>query len=197
MGSTMPESAALTAQISIADGSGDPIGKVEVITQGGEVAASTTMEDSSGICTLTIEKPGTYYYLRITRDGKITAVTAPVWVDTYEDLGVLSFTSDAAKPAQGTDANLMLTLYNHEDVPFVVEKVTFSLQNEILQQFFAPGSVEPVGQMEIPLTYSQDTPGIVTIIVSVEGSIADLPRSYQTSITLRYQAPEAQLQSME
>lgn len=197
MGSTMPEAATLTAQVSVMDGSGDPIGRIEVVTEGGAMAASTTLEDSCGTCSLTIEKPGAYYYLRIVRDGKTIAVTAPVWVDTYEDLGVSAFTSDVAKPVQGTQANLTLTLYNHEDVPFVVEKVTFRLGNDILQQIFAPGSVETVGQMEIPLTYTQETPGIVTIIASVEGTIADLPRSYQTSITLRYQAPEAQLQTIE
>ena len=197
MGSTMPEAATLTAQVSITDGSGDPIGQVEVITEGGEVAASTTLEDSGGTCTLKIEKTGAYYYLRITRNGKIIAVTAPVWVDTYEDLGVSAFTTDAAKPVQGTGANLTLTLYNHENVPFAVEKVTFSLGNEVLQQIFAPGSVEPIGKLEIPLTYTQESPGMVTIIASVEGTIAGLTRSYQTSITLRFQAPEAQLQSIE
>ena len=197
MGSIIPETAILTAQIRLADGSGDPIGRVEVITDGGKVASSTTITESSGSCSLDLTTSGSYYYLRIRRGEEIVAVTAPVWVDAYEDLGIADFISDAAKPAQGTTANLTLKLYNHENVPFELEKVTFSVGIQILEQLFAPGTVAPVGSLEIPLPYTQGNPGAVTIVARVEGKIAGISRSYQKSITLRYQAPEAKLQSIE
>jgi hypothetical protein len=69
--------------------------------------------------------------------------------------------------------------------------------DQILEEIFAPGTVEPVGQLQIPMRYVQSMPGMVAVIVTVEGTVAGLSRNYQKSITLRYQSPEAQLQTVE
>ena len=192
MGSIIGESAALTAKIQLQDGSGDSIGRVEVVTDKGEVAASLTVPESRGEYELEVPAGGSYYYLRILRNEQIVAVTAPVWVDAYEDLGITGFASGVEKPEQGEPVLLTLTLYNHEDVPFVVETVTFTVNSDILETVSAPGSVEPVSQLEIPLTYTQETAGTVTITATVTGTIAGLPRTYQQEIRLLYQAPEAE-----
>lgn len=197
MGSILPQTKVLQADILLEDGSGDPIGRVEVITDDGKVAACQDVPESRASWSLELPEGGSYYYLRISRGGKITAVTAPVWLDTYEDLGITDLCSDAEKPIQGTAANLSLTLYNHENLPFVVEKVVFSTGTQEIQQLFDPGSVAPVGELTIPLAYTQQTPGAVTITATVTGTIAGLPRSYQKSITLRYQAPRAEQQPIE
>jgi hypothetical protein len=63
----------------------------------------------------------------------------------------------------------------------------------VIETVSVPGSVAPVGEMKIPLTYTQESPGAVTITATVTGTIGGLPRSYQTYITLRFQAPEAEL----
>lgn len=197
MGSILAETAALTADIRLEDGSGDPIGRVEVITDGGKVAASVEVTEASAECSLEIPLGGSYYYLRILRDGVITAVTAPVWVDTYEDLGISDFTADAAKPAQGTESHLTLTLFNQEDLPFVVESVTFCAGVEVIEDVTAPGSVPSVGELQIPLTYTQENAGTVTITATVTGTIGGLSRSYQKDIRLQYQAAGAQLLSVK
>ena len=162
LGSTLAETETLTADILLEDGSGDPIGLVEVITDQGTVAARTEVEEAVGACSLEVPTGGSYYYLRISRNGKTVAVTAPVWVDTYEDLGITEFASDVEKPEQGTDAALTLTLYNHEHLPFVVETVVFSIGDKIVETILDPGSVAPVGTLDIPITYTQVTAGTVT-----------------------------------
>ena len=191
MGSIMGEAAVLTAEILLEDGSGDPIGLVEVITDGGVVAESITVPESSSLVTLEVPSGGSYYYLRIVRDGAIAAVTAPVWMEKYEDLGIADFTADAEKPMQGTEVALSLTLFNHENLAFQVEQVTFAAGDEILEQLEDPGSVSPVSQMTIPLTYTQESAGSVTITAAVSGTIAGLTRNYETEITLLYQAEAA------
>lgn len=196
MGSTMKQAPSLRADILAADGSGQAIGRVEVVTDGGKVAASREIPEASGEYALDVPTGGSYYYLRILRDGEITAVTAPVWVDAYENLGISHLTADVEKPVQGTKTELTLTLYNQEDQPFVVERVTFAAGIQIIRQLDHPGSAAPLGTLEIPLTYTQDTPGAVTITATVTGTVAGLPRSYQKSITLYYQAPEAQMYSV-
>lgn len=191
MGSVIPEKQPLQAKVVLEDGSGDPIGRIEVVTDGGIVAASANIPESRGECSMNIGKTGSYYYLRILRNEEIVAVTAPVWVDSYEDLGIGDLTAEAEKPVQGTDAALMLTLFNMENLPFAIETVTFSTGNRIIRQLDAPGSVAPLGKLQIPLTYTQELPGTVTIAATVRGTVAGLSRSYQKTITLRFRSPEA------
>ena len=69
MGSVIPETAALTADIYLEDGSADAIGLVEVVTDGGEVVSSVVVPDSMGEISLEIPAGGSYYYLRISREG--------------------------------------------------------------------------------------------------------------------------------
>ena len=120
-------------------------------------------------------------------------MTAPVWIDGYEDLGIADFTADNKKPLQGTQTRLTLTLFNNEALPFVVENVTFSAGTQILQEVASPGSVAPLEELEIPLNHTQNTPGAVTITATASGTIAGLSRSYQQTITLHFQPPSAQL----
>ena len=193
MGSVMGEAASLTADIRLEDGSGDPIGLVEVITDGGEVAASLEIAASGAECALELPLGGSYYYLRIVRNERITAVTAPVWVDTYADLGITDFTADVEKPKAGTQAQLALNLFNQENLPFLVERVTFSIGEEVLETVTAPGSVAPLGTMEIPFAYAQESAGLVTITASVTGTIGGLSRNYQQDIRLYFQAVQVEL----
>ena len=197
MGSVLGEAASLTADIRLADGSGDAVGLVQVVTNGGKVVSSEEITESGGECALKVPTGGSYYYLRILRDGEILAVTAPVWVDKYEDLGIGDFTANAQKPMQGTPAELVLTLYNHENLPFQLESVTFTAGDQTIEQLDTPGSVAPLGELALPLTYTQETPGAVTIVATVTGTIGGLPRSYQKTITLHYQAPKAETRTVE
>ena len=191
MGSVMGDAPALTAEILVEDGSGDAVGRVEVVTDGGTVASFLTTTESRGEYTLALPTGGSYYYLRILRDGEIAAVTAPVWVDRYEDLGIADLTADVEKPEQGTETLLTLSLFNNESIPFVVESVTFSVGSQVIDTLSVPDGVAPVGEWQIPLRYSQANPGTVTITATVTGSIGGLPRSYQKQITLHFQAPAA------
>lgn len=192
MGSIMPEEEKLQAEIMLEDGSGDPIGQVEIVTEGGAVAASAAVAESRGELTLDMDQAGSYYFLRILRDSRIVAVTAPVWLERYEDLGIRDLTADTEKPLQGTEVNLSLTLFNQENLPFVVESVTFTIGTEEIAKVESPGSVAPLGELVIPLPYKRDLSGAVTILATVQGTIAGQERSFQKSIILRFRASEVQ-----
>lgn len=197
MGSEISKTETLTATILVEDGSGDPVGRIEVITDGGQVVASTTLSDSHGECSLNIAGDGSYYYLRILRNEKIVAVTAPVWVETYEDVGISDLTADKEKPVQGETVALDLTLFNHESLPFVVESVTFAVGKEEIGKVDRPGTVASLGTLTVPLTYAREVPGAVTVVATVKGSIGGLSRSYQKTLALRFRALEAPKQSVD
>lgn len=197
MGSILARPEMLRADILLEDGSGDPVDRVEVITDTGAVAAWTEIGEAAGTCSLEVPLGGSYYYLRILRNGSTAAVTAPVWVDDYEDLGIADFTSDTEKPALATPAALTLTLYNRENLPFLLERVTFAAGEEIFQTVTDSGAVTPLGKLEIPVTYSQETAGLVTVRATVTGSIAGLSKTFTADLTLHYQPGEAKLLAVE
>lgn len=64
-----------------------------------------------------------YYYLRITQPDGDVAVTAPVWMDGYDDIGIESFTSDTLTPVRDEEIKLTVELYNDEPVDFIVDPV--------------------------------------------------------------------------
>ena len=66
------------------------------------------------------------------------AVTAPVWLETYEDLGVEGLAAENPKPEVGTRTQLTLTLYNKESIPFHVNSVEFSPEGQLAETLAEP-----------------------------------------------------------
>ncbi len=190
MGSVIPEATPLTARIVVADDTDGGVGLVEVITEEGAVAASATAEGSE----LLLDVPGAagYYYLRITQPDGDIAVTAPVWVESYEDLGVADFAADNPKPDVGTEATMTLTLYNEESAAFAVESVAFFAGEQLLVTVLEPGTVAPAETLDIPVTCTRQEPGIMTICAKVIGTIAGITRTCDASVTMHWQPLEAQ-----
>ena len=83
---TAPAQVNITARIS--DPTDASIGTVEVIVNGGLVAASTVVTGNSQLVSFTLNNDYTYYYLRVTQPDTDTAVTAPVWTSDIENAGI-------------------------------------------------------------------------------------------------------------
>ena len=174
------------------------IGTVEVIVDGGVVAASRTVETSEE--TLTIAVPGghSYYYLRITQPDGDIAITAPVWMENYEDIGIGSFTADTEQPVQGQEVNLKLELYNQETMDFSIDSLRFTLkmlgtqektEDIVIREVSSPGLVPGAESFlyEVPFTWPNAGP--VEICATVTGSVAGETRTYEAALPLRY-APD-------
>lgn len=93
MGSTLAPASSYRASISIEDPDGEPVTLVEVVTDGGEVAASLVADAPLVEWSPTLRsETARYYYVRVTTESNeastlasqpgevgVTAVTAPVW----------------------------------------------------------------------------------------------------------------------
>jgi hypothetical protein len=93
MGSTLAPAASYQGFVSIQDPDGRAITRVEIVTDGGEVAASLAANGPSVEWAPSLRSATSrYYYVRVTTDGNdgsvlpgqspdedVTAVTAPVW----------------------------------------------------------------------------------------------------------------------
>lgn len=119
-----PEEVNIEAEIS--DPTDSAIGKVEVIVNGGKVAASQTLTNNSDKVSFKLNNDYTYYYLRITEPDGNTAVTAPVWTGDVEKAGIASITSDTVLPVNGESINLTTNLYNNEAIDLTVESIEYN-----------------------------------------------------------------------
>ena len=79
MGSILPDQDSISISAQISDPTDSADMKVEVIVNGGLVAATKTLSGGNGTVEFSLSDDYSYYYLRVTQaDGNI-AVTAPVW----------------------------------------------------------------------------------------------------------------------
>ena len=194
MGSVIADAQTLTANIVLEDPTDGNLGSVEVITDHGEVAACA--ESVSGELSLELTGGGSYYYLRVTQTDGDVAVTAPVWLESYEDLGVESFSADNPKPDVGTQVSLKLKLYNHENAPFRVESVEFTAGEQLLETVLLPGTVEPAETMELSVSCFGAEPGAMPVVAKITGTIAGASRTREASLTLHWQPLQAPMLSL-
>ncbi len=188
MGSVVPAGDSHTISLWIWDASEEPLGLIEVI--GSEEQVLYAKEISGCAEERTIRVPGgsAYYYLRITQQDGDVAVTAPVWAEGYENIGVASFEADKQVPVQGETVTLKLNLFNEEMVPFRLESAAFYAEDAKIQTLTEPGTVEPGSTLALETEYVHSGLGAVTFRAEVTGTLAGQTRSLEAELTLSYRS---------
>ncbi len=190
-GSTIGTADTLTAEISLSDPTDRGSCTVEVISAG-EPVATHVLESLPASCSVEVPVGHPYYYLRITQADGEFAVTAPVWVDDYGDIGVRGFVSSEAKPMEEQEILLSLELYNQEQLPFVLEKMEFFANDSLVHSLSDPGRVEPLSILPYSFPVTWEDPGQVTFRAEITGTVDGAARSFEQTLTLVYQAKEAE-----
>ena len=181
MGTVMGITEGLEASVILDDPTDGPEALVEVIGSGGTVLVSGNPVDGS--LTLPLPDGFPYYFLRITQPDGDVAVTAPVWVDDYTDMGIEDFSADTDSPIAGQGVTLTLELYNREEIPLEVTGVSLYLDGEKLGDFTAAGNL----RYTFPLLWEH--PGELRLTVVVLGAVNGAERSYEAELTLSFGAP--------
>ena len=180
MGSVMGAAEGLEAGVVLDDPTDGPEAAVEVIGTGGAVLAAG--DTSGGTLTLPVPDGYPYYFLRVTQPDGDTAVTAPVWVDAFTDMGIGDFSAETASPLAGQTVNLTLLLYNREEIPFEVTGAALYRGGEKLGDFVAAGNL----RYTFPLLW--ENPGEVRLTAVVQGAVDGVERSYTADLTLHFGA---------
>lgn len=180
MGSILPQSDALTAQIVLDDPTDSGPAKIEIVTDGGAVAAQAVFTGD----TLTLPLPAgyTYYYLRITQEDGDKALTAPVWVEDYGDVGISDFRAEAQEVPCGEPVELSVTLTNQEWMPFMVQTVEISAGDNLLYHSDSQETVTDTATFQAQVTL--DEPGLSEIQAEISGTIAGQSRQYRETLSL-------------
>ena len=180
MGSIIGSTEELEAGIVLDDPTDGAEALVEVISSGGAVLASG--ETTDGVLSLALPGGYPYYFLRVTQPDGDAAVTAPVWVDDFEDMGIASFAAETQRPSAGQTVTLTLALYNREEVPFEVSGAALYRGSQKLGEFTAAGGLS----YTFPLLW--ESAGEVRLTAVVWGSVNGMERSYEQDLTLHFAA---------
>ena len=176
--------------VSLNDPSDQAVGLVEIITNGGETAAGQTLSTPSGTLDFTLPVNSGYYYLRITQPDGDTAVTAPIWVEAEEHLGISSLTCETAIPIQNEEILLNLELYNGENVDFHITSLEV-LADGIPVRFNSDLSAIPAGSnISHSISVTADCMGLTWLTVRLCGTLEGSERTYEADLPINLHRSE-------
>lgn len=190
MGSIIPKSEEAEITVFLSDPTDEAIGNVEVVTDGGAVLVSEYVETPSQALELSASCGHSYYYLRITQPDGDVAVTAPVWMDGYDDIGIESFTSDTLTPARDEEIGLTVTLFNDEPVDFAVESLSLYADDKLVETVSKPGTVAAMDTLDYTFYYAHPELGVTEFRVVATGSVNGESRTYEDTLSLSFRVPE-------
>lgn len=190
MGSILPKSEEAEITVFLSDPTDEAIGNVEVVTDGGAVLVSEYVETPSQVLELSASGGRSYYYLRITQPDGDVAVTAPVWMDGYDDIGIGSFTSDTLTPVRDEEIGLTVELYNDEPVDFVVESLKLYADGKEVCAVSNPGTAAGMGTLSHTFSYAHPELGVTELRVVATGSVNGEKRTYEKTLSLSFHVPE-------
>ena len=190
MGSILPKSKEAEITVFLSDPTDEAIGNVEVVTDGGAVLVSEYVETPSQVLELPASGGRSYYYLRITQPDGDVAVTAPVWMDGYDDIGIGSFISDTLTPARDEEIGLTVELYNNESVDFIVESLSLYADGKEVCAVSDPGTAAGMGTLSHTFSYAHREYGMTEFRVEAVGSVNGEKRTYEKTLSLSFHVPE-------
>lgn len=190
MGSILPKSEEAEITVFLSDPTDEAIGSVEVVADGGAVLVSEYVETPSQVLELSASSGHSYYYLRITQPDGDVAVTAPVWMDGYDDIGIGSFTSDTLTPVRDEEIGLTVELYNDEPVDFAVESLSLYADGELVRTVSKSGTVAAMDTLDYTFYYAHPELGVTEFRVVATGSVNGESRTYEDSLSLSFRVPE-------
>ena len=190
MGSIIPKSKSAAVTVFLSDPTDEAIGNVEVVTDGGAVLVSEYVETPSQVLELSASGGHSYYYLRITQPDGDVAVTAPVWMDGYDDIGIESFTSDTLTPARDEEIGLTVELYNDESVEFDLDALSLYADETLVSTVSDLGEVAGMSTLDYTFSYAHPELGVTEFRVEVTGSVNEDPRTYEDTLSLSFRVPE-------
>lgn len=190
MGSIIPKSESAAVTVFLSDPTDEAIGNVEVVADGGEAIVRQWVETPTKMLELTVPGGYSYYYLRVTQPDGDVAVTAPVWMDGYDDIGIGSFTSDTDAPARDEEIGLTVELYNDESVEFDLDALSLYADETLVSTVSDLGEVAGMSTLDYTFSYAHSELGMTEFRVEAAGSVNGEDRTYEDTLSLSFHVPE-------
>lgn len=190
MGSVLSVSEHPEITVSLYDPTDESIGTVEVIAEGGVTLASQTAERNDTQLTLSVPGGYRWYFLKITQPDGDIAVTAPVWVEGFANMGISAFGTQTRLPVQNQPLELYLTLFNAESVDFALTELELYAGDTLVHAQESPGTVAAGTDLTFRISYTHPDAGTAELRAIVRGTVLGKQRTYQADLTLRLRSGE-------
>ena len=181
-----------TADLSVTlrDPTDSAIGLTEVITNFGEAITQQTLSAASGTLTFSLPPESGYYFLRITQPDGDQAVTAPIWVDAEEELGITSLSCETTVPVQNEPIRLALTVTNGESAEFLVDSLDVLADGVPVLTDHSLTAIPARQNVSHVFTASLNCAGLTNLTVRLSGRLEGSPRSLEASLGLNFRQSE-------
>ncbi|MVB11217.1 hypothetical protein CAFE_19250 [Caprobacter fermentans] len=188
------ESLSLHADLS--DPTDKSIGTVEVIVNGGRVAAEKEISSSKASVDFSIPNNYSYYYLRVTEADKDIAVTAPVWTGEVDKAGIASVSADTDLPIKGEPVNITASLFNNETSPLTIDSLEYKIGDEVIRAVSGSGlnggaTLDSLGTKNDSFRYTPKSAGSTTIHVTLKGTLGGTSKTYTNALLMQVADPGA------
>ena len=190
MGSRMSSVEDPEIWVTVYDPTDSAVGTVEVIGEDGEILGSRSVGGNSEELKISITGRHRYYYLRITQPDGDVAVTAPVWMEDFEAMGISALSCGTPVPVQGEPVELEVTLYNEEPVDLILGSLEVYRDGSSVFREEEPGTVFARDTLTLTIPYTHPEAGSALLEVVVRGSANGEDRRYSETISLGYRAAE-------
>ena len=184
MGGFLGKSETMELTARFCDPTDGAVGKAEVLTIHGRVLAAREIAESAGEWNLSLPTGYPYYLLRVTQADGDVAISAPVWVETFSDMGIDRLRTLEEEPTAGKPVTVELTLYNREPVPMTVETAVLYRENEEIGRFrkASPGKYQ--------CEFTWDEPGELCLTARVQAAVEGERRSFRKELVLHYRSDD-------
>jgi len=182
MGSILPRSqvgSRITLTAALSDPSDATIGTVEILGNGGEVLAECQLDAAQGEISFTLNANRDYYLLRITQSDGDWAVTAPIWLDDRDDLGIAALEPLTEVTTTGQAQTLRMTLYNDEDAELTITGLVLSIEGT--EYALDPVTLPPCTGGTVEMTHTFPVDGVYTVTARMSGTLNGEPRQHSLS----------------
>lgn len=184
MGSILPDQDSISISAQISDPTDSADMKVEVIVNGGLVAATKTLSGGNGTVEFSLSDDYSYYYLRVTQaDGNI-AVTAPVWTGESVNAGISKTECDTALVVKDEEVNISSELYNNSGSDMTVNGVVYSIDNN---NIYTATAIEPIASGDtytVTFPYTFTSAGKTTVNVTMTATIGETEYTFTSVLQL-------------
>lgn len=171
MGSILPRAdypGQITFRIRLNDPTDSQIGLVELMS-GGTVLAQQTLEGATGEISFTVHANRDHYLLRITQPDGDWAVTAPIWLDDRDNLGIRSLRAEAEVLTPGVPQKFSVELFNHEEANLAISAVTLSVEGT---EYLSGGyPMEYLETDTVQFTHTFPVDGVYTLTAALTGTL--------------------------
>lgn len=161
------------------------------LVHNGTTIDETGIDTASGTLSLPVPPENGYFFLKITQTDGDLAVTAPIWVDSYADLGIRSFTASETQPLQGQEVTFFAEFFNEETVDLTITALEATLNGVPIYTMEESFTVPAAGSVVHEFSCTHEEAGSIEVQLSAEGNLNGEARSWTAEpLQLIYQVPQ-------